>query len=190
MLVSPFAFVRGAAPIMASDLGSTPRSGVQVQLCGDAHLSNFGIFGTPERRLVFDVNDFDETSPGPWEWDVKRLAGSIAVAGRERGFSSKERLATVLAAVYEYRMAMRSFAGMNNLEQYRLVHFARKVVGVGSVGTRAWIRAVPGSGYWRSTVPPDQRSAAFGARTVPRSPRVRQRSRPGRRRPTVDTSRK
>ena len=81
MLPSPFAFFRGAALIMASDLASTPRSGFQVQLCGDAHLSNFGVFGTPERRLVFDVNDFDETGPGPWEWDVKRLAASIVVAG-------------------------------------------------------------------------------------------------------------
>src|SRR3979411_595470 len=116
MLASPFGFFRGAALIMASDLASTPRSGFQVQLCGDAHLSNFGVFGTPERRLVFDVNDFDETSPGPWEWDVKRLAASIVVAGRERGFSSKERIAAVLAAVHEYRTAMRSFAGMSNLE--------------------------------------------------------------------------
>jgi uncharacterized protein (DUF2252 family) len=116
MLASPFAFFRGAALIMASDLESTPRSGFQVQLCGDAHLSNFGVFGTPERRLVFDVNDFDETGPGPWEWDVKRLAASIVVAGRERGFSSKERIAAVLAAVYQYRTAMRSFARISNLE--------------------------------------------------------------------------
>jgi uncharacterized protein (DUF2252 family) len=241
MLVSPFAFLRGAALIMAADLATTPSSGFQTQLCGDAHLSNFGIFGTPERRLVFDLNDFDETSPGPWEWDVKRLATSIAVVGRDRGFSRKERTEMVVAAVHMYRTTMRSFAVMSNLnvwhahldvdqlleqhradldrrtlkrvtvnlasarthdsvravaklteivngerriihdpplivpieelvhgveydhlhswlrlafqdylerlrtdhcrllEQYRLVHFARKVVGVGSVGTRAWI---------------------------------------------------
>src|SRR5258708_31241956 len=99
MLASPFAFFRGAALIMASDLASTPRSGFQVQLCGDAHLSNFGVFGTPERRLVFDLNDFDETNPGPWEWDLKRLATSIVVAGRERGFSKIDRVVAVLAVV-------------------------------------------------------------------------------------------
>src|SRR5207248_2368100 len=115
MLVSPFAFLRGAAPIMAADLAPTPRSGFHAQLCGDAHLSNFGVFGTPERRLVFDVNDFDETNPGPWEWDVKRLATSIVVAGRERGFSKKERAEAVLATVHMYRATMRSFAVMSNI---------------------------------------------------------------------------
>ena len=241
MLVSPFAFYRGAALIMSSDLASTPRSGFQVQLCGDTHLSNFGVFGTPERRFAFDLNDFDETNPGPWEWDLKRLVASFTVAGRERGFSEKERRAIVEATVAEYRSAMRGFAEMTNLQvwyssididvlfqerrkeltagqakrteatlakartkdsmrafsklteivdgepriisdpplivpveelaegieynelqkwlrsmirsyqttlatdhsrlldQYRLTHFARKVVGVGSVGTRAWI---------------------------------------------------
>ena len=83
MLVSPFTFYRGTALLMANDLASTPRSGVTVQLCGDAHLSNFGLFGTPERRLIFDINDFDETLPGPWEWDVKRLAASFEVMGRD-----------------------------------------------------------------------------------------------------------
>ena len=110
MLVSPFTFYRGAALIMASDLAATPRSGVTVQLCGDAHLSNFGIFGTPERSMMFDVNDFDETHPGPWEWDVKRLAVSLVAAGRDRGFSAKQRSAAVLAAVAAYRTAMREFA--------------------------------------------------------------------------------
>ena len=86
MLVSPFTFFRGAALIMASDLSTTPRSGLTAQICGDAHLSNFGVFGSPERQLVFDCNDFDETLPGPWEWDVKRLAASIVVAGRDLGF--------------------------------------------------------------------------------------------------------
>ena len=84
---SPFAFYRGGALIMASDLASTPRSGVTVQLCGDAHLSNFGLFGSPERQMLFDINDFDETLPGPWEWDVKRLAASFEILGHERGFN-------------------------------------------------------------------------------------------------------
>ena len=116
MLVSPFTFYRGAALIMASDLAATPRAGVSVQLCGDAHLSNFGIFGTPERNLMFDINDFDETHPGPWEWDVKRLAVSFVAAGRDRGFSAKRRGAAVLAAVAAYRTAMREFAAKTNLE--------------------------------------------------------------------------
>ena len=116
MMASPFAFFRGAAYVMASDLASTVRSGLNAQLCGDAHLSNFGGFASPERDLIFDVNDFDETLPGPWEWDLKRLAASIAIAGRERGFSDGERRDTVQAAVREYREAMRSFAGMRNLD--------------------------------------------------------------------------
>jgi uncharacterized protein (DUF2252 family) len=116
MMTSAFAFFRGAAYVMASDLASTPRSGLNAQLCGDAHLSNFGGFASPERELIFDVNDFDETLPGPWEWDLKRLAASIAIAGRERGFSDKERRETVQAAVREYREAMRGFAGMRNLD--------------------------------------------------------------------------
>ena len=89
MLVSPFTFFRGAALIMAADLAATPRSGINVQLCGDAHLSNFGVFGSPERKLLFDINDFDETLPGPWEWDVKRLAASFEIAGRDLGFARR-----------------------------------------------------------------------------------------------------
>ncbi len=116
MLTSPFAFYRGAALIMASDLAGTPRSGLKVQLCGDAHLSNFGVFASPERRLLFDINDFDETLPGPWEWDVKRLAASLAVAGRQSGFSDKDRRSVVLATVRSYREAMRGFARMTNLD--------------------------------------------------------------------------
>jgi len=241
MLVSPFAFYRGAARIMASDLAQSPTSGIRVQLCGDAHLSNFGVFASPERRLMFDLNDFDETLPGPWEWDVKRLAASMVVAGRDNGYSRKQRDAIVRETVGQYRTAMRDFAAEPNmavwyarfdieaeigrlrsrvqakqirrtehnlakartrdsmrefaklttevdgerriisdpplivpveelfpevsakqltdtvaefirgyrrslqtdrralLEQYRFVHLARKVVGVGSVGTRAWI---------------------------------------------------
>ena len=116
MLVSPFTFFRGAALLMAADLASTPRSGIPVQLCGDAHLSNFGVFGTPERKLVFDINDFDETLPGPWEWDVKRLAASFVVAGRDRGFSAEQRRTVALACLSTYRTAMREFAAMSNLE--------------------------------------------------------------------------
>jgi uncharacterized protein (DUF2252 family) len=110
MLVSPFTFYRGAALPMAADLAATPASGLRVQLCGDAHLSNFGAFASPERRLVFDVNDFDETLPGPFEWDVKRLAASLAVAGRDNGFPAKARRKIVLAAAEAYRTAMRGFA--------------------------------------------------------------------------------
>ena len=116
MLVSPFTFYRGAAMIMAQDLGPTPRSGLNVQCCGDAHLSNFGVFASPERRLVFDVNDFDETLPGPWEWDVKRLAASMLIAARDNGYRTKDEERIVLDTVGRYRVAMLQFAGMNNLD--------------------------------------------------------------------------
>src|SRR5690349_7282162 len=116
MLQSPFAFYRGSAAIMASDLSHTPVTGLRVQVCGDCHLMNFGIFATPERRLIFDINDFDETLPGPWEWDVKRLATSFVIAGRDRGFASGDRRAIVMAGVREYREWMRQFAGMRNLD--------------------------------------------------------------------------
>src|SRR6478735_947319 len=116
MMVSPFTFYRGAAKIMAVDLKDTPRAGLRVQLCGDAHLSNFGLFASPERRLVFDLNDFDETAPGPFEWDVKRLAASFELAGRERGLDEKRQRAVVKHAVKSYREAMASFAGMRNLD--------------------------------------------------------------------------
>jgi uncharacterized protein (DUF2252 family) len=116
MLVSPFTFYRGAAMLMAQDLASTPRSGLTVQCCGDAHLSNFGVFASPERRLVFDVNDFDETLPGPWEWDVKRLATSMLIAARDNGFNVNDQARVVSETVMAYRTAMRQFAGMNNLD--------------------------------------------------------------------------
>jgi len=116
MLSSPFAFYRGAALVMASDLAATPRSGLVAQCCGDAHLSNFGLFASPERRLVFDINDFDETLPGPWEWDVKRLAASVVVAARDNGLAVKDQEQAVLDTVEEYRTAMAGFAGMNNLD--------------------------------------------------------------------------
>ncbi|HSC02998.1 MAG TPA: DUF2252 domain-containing protein [Solirubrobacteraceae bacterium] len=115
MLVSPFTFYRGAAAIMAADLAGTPNSGLGVQCCGDAHLSNFGVFASPERRLVFDINDFDETLPGPWEWDIKRLAASMLIAARDNGFAGKDQDRIVLDTVAEYRDAMRDFAGMANL---------------------------------------------------------------------------
>ena len=116
MLVSAFTFYRGAALPMAADLATTPSSGLRVQLCGDAHLSNFGAFASPERRLVFDINDFDETLPGPFEWDVKRLAASLAVAGRDNGYPAKARRKIALAAAEGYRTAMRAFANQPLLD--------------------------------------------------------------------------
>jgi len=139
MAASPFAFFRGAAAVMAADLAATPTTGLRAQLCGDAHLSNFGGFAAPDRRLVFDLNDFDETLPGPWEWDVKRLAASIAIAGRERGLDRGERARAVRAAVREYREAMSRFAGQRHVE----VWYARLDV------ERLLDR-------WRSAIPPRQ----------------------------------
>jgi uncharacterized protein (DUF2252 family) len=119
MLASPFAFFRGAALLMARDLAATPASGLTVQICGDAHLSNFGVFASPERRLVFDINDFDETLPGPWEWDVKRLATSVEVAARGNDFGRKQRREIVVAAVTRYRQAMRRLAELGEVEAWQ-----------------------------------------------------------------------
>ncbi|MGE5407890.1 MAG: DUF2252 domain-containing protein [Syntrophothermus sp.] len=116
MSASPFAFYRGAAAVMAADLARTPVSGLRVQACGDAHLSNFGAFAGPDRRLLFDLNDFDESLPAPWEWDVKRLTASFAIAARERGFKRRERETAVVTAVRTYRESMRTFASQRNLE--------------------------------------------------------------------------
>ena len=116
MLESPFTFFRGAAYLMAADLADGPRTGLHTQLCGDAHLSNFGIFAAPDRRRVFSINDFDETLPGPFEWDVKRLAASFAVAGRDRDFDEAARSSIVMTAVRAYRQAMAGFAAMRNIE--------------------------------------------------------------------------
>ncbi|MFD4240966.1 DUF2252 domain-containing protein [Streptomyces sp. NPDC058525] len=116
MSESPFRFYRGAAAIMASDLAGTPDSGITAQLCGDAHLLNFRLLASPERRLMFDINDFDETLPGPWEWDVKRLSASLVIAGRANGFDDAERARIVSSGVRSYREAMRGFAGMGNLD--------------------------------------------------------------------------
>ncbi len=116
MLVSPFTFFRGAAYLMAADLADGPRTGLHAQLCGDAHLSNFGIFAAPDRRHVFSINDFDETLPGPFEWDLKRLAASVAVAGRDRGFDESVCRSVVRAATREYREAIAHFAEMRNID--------------------------------------------------------------------------
>jgi uncharacterized protein (DUF2252 family) len=116
MLVSPFTFYRGTAKIMAADLEHTPRAGLEVQLCGDAHLSNFGVFASPERQLLFDLNDFDETLPGPFEYDVKRLSASFTIAARNNGFSKAEARDATLASVTAYRMAMADFAEMSTME--------------------------------------------------------------------------
>jgi uncharacterized protein (DUF2252 family) len=121
MLASPFAFYRGAAAIMAADLAHTPWCGLRAQLCGDAHLANFGLFASPERHLIFSINDFDETLPGPWEWDVKRLAVSFELGGRERGLNAKEGTDLVRAAVGSYRQAMHEFAALRELEFWYLV---------------------------------------------------------------------
>ena len=118
MLDSPFTFYRGAAVVMACDLSATPRSGVTVQLCGDAHLSNFGLFATPERKLIFDINDFDETLPGPWEWDVKRMATSFEIMGRDRGFDADDRREVVMAGIEAYRGRLRDAASEGTLEAW------------------------------------------------------------------------
>src|SRR6201997_1189100 len=116
MMVSPFTFYRGAAKIMAVDLKDTPAAGLRAQLCGDAHLSNFGMFASPERRLVFDLNDFDETLPGPFEYDVKRMAASFLIAGRNNGFAKADARAAAMASVTAYRTAMTEFADMRTLD--------------------------------------------------------------------------
>lgn len=143
MAVSPFTFYRGAALIMASDLAGTPASGLTAQICGDAHLSNFGVFATPERDLIFDINDFDETLPGPWEWDVKRLAASFEIAGRHRGYSAGERRRVVLEAVAGYRERMRRAARSgvlaawyDRLDADRMVQWIREEREANRVGSK------------------------------------------------------
>ena len=124
MLASPFAFFRGAAAVMAADLASTPVTGLRTQLCGDAHIANFGGYAAADRRLVFDLNDFDETLRGPWEWDVKRLAASAGIVARDLGFEASDRRDAVTSAVRSYRVAMREFADMRTLD----VWYARQEV--------------------------------------------------------------
>jgi uncharacterized protein (DUF2252 family) len=128
MVASPFAFLRGSAAVMAADLAGTPTTGIHVQLCGDAHISNFGVFATPERQLVFDVNDFDETLPGPWEWDLKRLVASTIVAGRENGFSEKRCRRIAISAVERYGAAMEELAQARTLDVWYFYVDAEKVV--------------------------------------------------------------
>ncbi len=128
MVASPFAFLRGSAAVMAADLAKTPTTGIQVQLCGDAHISNFGVFASPERQLVFDVNDFDETLPGPWEWDLKRLVASVVVAGYENGFSVKECRKLAVATVDYYVVVMKQLAQAPTLDVWYFYVEAQNVV--------------------------------------------------------------
>src|SRR5215212_6350980 len=120
MMASPFAFMRGSAIVMAHDLASTQKTGIQAQLCGDAHLSNFGAYASPERALLFDLNDFDETLPGPWEWDVKRLAASFVVAGRDNGFDAADCREAAQTSAASYRRRMAEFSQMGELEVWYL----------------------------------------------------------------------
>ena len=136
MMASPFTFYRGAAAIMAADLAPTATAGLQVQLCGDAHLSNFGMFGSPERRLVFDLNDFDETLPGPFEYDVKRMAASFTIAGQNNGFTKKQARDITAASVRAYREAMNSFARMSTMELW-YAHLAETDIRTQLEATRA-----------------------------------------------------
>ena len=130
MSLSPFAFLRGSAIVMASDLAKTPISGIKVQVCGDAHLSNFGFFATPERNLVFDVNDFDETLPGPWEWDLKRLAASIVVAGRQNGYTAQENMQSVVSSIQQYHTLMQQMASMSALDVWYQHIDMREIMGL------------------------------------------------------------
>src|SRR4051812_26969754 len=140
MMVSPFTFYRGAAKIMAVDLKETPTAGLEVQLCGDAHLSNFGVFASPERHLVFDLNDFDETLPGPFEYDVKRMAASFMIAARNNAFSKADAKATTLACVRAYREAMAEFAVMRTMDIW-YAHLSETEVMSGVQAERARVAA-------------------------------------------------
>jgi uncharacterized protein (DUF2252 family) len=140
MLVSPFTFFRGGAYLMAADLADAPRTGLDVQLCGDAHLSNFGAFAAPDRRLIFGLNDFDETLPGPFEWDVKRLVASFAVAGRDRGFDAKARASVNTAVARSYRDSMNEFAGMGNLDLWYARIDAEEIVRAASQASKNQIK--------------------------------------------------
>src|SRR3954469_17729264 len=171
MLTSPFAFYRGAAMIMASDLASTATTGLRVQACGDAHLSNFGLFASPERQLVFDINDFDETLPGPWEWDVKRLAASIEIAARGNGFADAERTAIVLAAVGTYRTAMASFAGMGNLDVWNAHYGVEDASAQLSAAQRARVSKASGKLFAKARTKDHLRAFSKLTETVDGEPR-------------------
>jgi uncharacterized protein (DUF2252 family) len=138
MLASPFAFLRGAPSVMAQDLATTPVTGITVQACGDAHLLNFGLFATPERNLVFGLNDFDETLPGPWEWDVKRLATSLVVAARTAGFDQAVGHGAAQAAVRVYREQLARYAGMRLLEVWYSRVDASEIIALSSGRRRRW----------------------------------------------------
>ena len=180
MLVSPFTFYRGAAYLMASDLADGPRTGLHAQLCGDAHLSNFGVFAAPDRRLVFGVNDFDETLPGPFEWDVKRLVASFAVAGRDRGFDDEDagRRSTQRSRPPTARRCS-SFAAMRNLDIWYDAHRRR-----GDHAERSRRRPPPSRGSgWTRTSPRRGRRTACGVRQADRD---RRRRAADRQRPAAD----
>ena len=172
MMVSPFTYYRGAALPMASDLATTPVSGLAVQACGDAHLSNFGVFGSAERRLMFDVNDFDETMPGPWEWDVKRLAASLEVAGRDNGFPAKPRREIVLAAVSRYRQAMREFATMTNLDVWYAHADANQLRAQADAQLRARQRKMMDKGLAKARTRDSMQELAKLTRMVDGRPRI------------------
>jgi len=143
MVASPFAFYRGAAAIMAADLAPAPRTGLEAQLCGDAHLANFGAYAAPDRRLVFSINDFDETLPGPFEWDLKRLVASFAVAGRQRGFDAEKRYSIEKDVASAYRLAMHSFAEMGSLDLWYLRLNVDEIAGrFGDEAHAAQLRAI------------------------------------------------
>ena len=172
MMVSPFTYYRGAALPMASDLAATPVSGLAVQACGDAHLSNFGIFGSPERRLVFDVNDFDETLPGPWEWDVKRLAASLEVAARGNGFAGKDRREIVAATVASYRQAMRDFAAMTQPGRLVRARGHRPAAGGVRVQLKARQRKLIDKGMAKARTRDSMQEVAKLTRLVDGQPRI------------------
>jgi uncharacterized protein (DUF2252 family) len=172
MMVSPFSYYRGAALPMASDLATTPVSGLAAQACGDAHLSNFGLFGSAERRLIFDVNDFDETLPGPWEWDVKRLAASLEVAGRDNGFPAKPRREAVLATVSRYRQAMREFATMTNLGVWYASADASELRAQYDAELRARQRKMMDKGLAKARTRDSMQELAKLTRTVDGRPRI------------------
>ena len=173
MLASPFAFFRGAAAVMAHDLAPTPVSGLDVQLCGDAHLANFGAFAAPDRALVFDLNDFDETHRGPWEWDVKRLAASVELAGRDRGFKPSVRRDAVLAAVGGYRRAMRDFAAMRTLDVwYQRVDIEARMAAWGQDASRGQRRRLA-AGVERARRKDSLRALAKLTVSVDDRPRIR-----------------
>jgi uncharacterized protein (DUF2252 family) len=172
MMVSPFTYYRGAALPMASDLATTPVSGLAVQACGDAHLSNFGLFGSAERRLMFDVNDFDETLPGPWEWDVKRLSASLEVAGRDSGFPARPRRDVVMATVSRYRQAMREFAAMTNLDVWYAHADATELRAQFDAQLRARQRKLMDKGLVKARARDSMQELAKLTRTVDGHPRI------------------